>query len=148
MADDTSLVKVVASTTDVADVGMNDDRLWSVDARLRRRRKLAPARSNSISLSIASSVSDTKPCPLTRSRMLAVNFPPPRGPCLAIRGRAFFSSLSHWAQLHAEQPHPPPHLISSLSLSLRRLPTRLCTLLFLRRLTLRLRATRIIRIPH
>ena len=27
MADDTSLVKVVASTTDVADVGMNDDRL-------------------------------------------------------------------------------------------------------------------------
>ena len=25
------------------------------------------------------------------------------------------SSLSHWAQLHAEQPHPPPHLISSLS---------------------------------
>ena len=63
--------------------------------------------------------------------------PPPR-----------LSSLSHWAQLHAEQPHPPPHLISSLSL--RRVPTRLRTLLFLRRLTLRLRATpgRIIRIPH
>jgi hypothetical protein len=61
--------------------------------------------------------------------------PPPR-----------LSSLSHWAQLQAEQPHPPPHLISSLSL--RRFPTRLRTLLFLRRLTLRLRATRIIRIPH
>ena len=83
--------RVAASTTGLAEVGTEDRKVRSVDARLRRRRKLAPARSNSISLSIASSVSDTKPCPLTRSRMLAVNFPPPRGPCLAIRGRAFFS---------------------------------------------------------
>ena len=28
-------------------------------------------------------------------RMLAVKFPPPRGPCLAIRGRAFFL-LREW----------------------------------------------------
>ena len=91
MTDDTSRVKVAASTTGLAGVRTVDKEVGSVDARLRRRRKLAPARSNSAALSIALSVFFTAPCLSTRTCLLAVKFPPPRGPCFAIEAGLFFS---------------------------------------------------------
>jgi hypothetical protein len=76
--------RVAASTTGLAEVGTEDRKVRSVDARLRRRRKLAPARSNSAALSITLIVFDTAPCPPTRNCLLAANVPPPRGPCFAV----------------------------------------------------------------
>ena len=93
MIDDTSRVKVAASTTCLAEVGTVDREVGSVDARLRRRRKLAPARSNSAALSIALSVFFTAPCLSTRTCLLAEKYPPPRGPCFAIEAGLFLSDL-------------------------------------------------------
>ena len=80
---------LAASTTGLAGVRTVDKEVGSVDARLRRRRKLAPARSNSAALSIALSVFFTAPCLSTRTCLLAEKFPPPRGPCFAIEAGLF-----------------------------------------------------------
>ena len=93
MAERASRSIVAASTTDLAEVGTVDREVWSVNARLRRRRKLAPARSKSSALPAASRVIIDKPCAPPRSRPSAPKFPPPCGPCLAIETGLFFLAL-------------------------------------------------------
>ncbi len=105
MTERASRSRVAASTTGLAEVGTEDRKVRSVDARLRRRRKLAPARSNSAALSIALIVFDTAPCPPTRNCLLAANVPPPRGPCFAIDA-CFAIEAGLFLQIEITQPLP------------------------------------------
>ena len=90
MTENASRSIVAASTTDLAEVGTVDREVGSVDARLRRRRKLAPARSKSSALPAALRVIIDKPCAPPRNRPSAPKFPPPCGPCFAIEAGLFF----------------------------------------------------------
>jgi hypothetical protein len=100
---------VAASTTDLAEVRTVDREVGSVDARLRRRRKLAPARSKSSTLPAALRVIIDKPCAPPRNRPSAPKFPPPCGPCLAIEaGLSSCQGLFFWeAYLSIKGPFYP-----------------------------------------